>query len=321
MRDRIRGALASAGLLGDAAAFEYEALRTLQHSYVARIQLESEAGSGRRLVFKQSVAATDNSTLREARFYSRIADWLPPGAVPNCLAVEIEGTTTALLLEDLAPVFRPAAEGVPSFAEANAFIEALATIHAAAMQRPDIAGEWAAAFGDLPHSTIEGRLAWTLETCARFLAEAEGIDPLTRETISRIVAAGPAILGTALPRTIAHGDAHFWNALYADAGAVLLDWGNVCLGPPGIDLAHAVALNLPPGVRQEWEQILLAAYTQAMRRNGVEVDEPTVREWYRRGVLYALVVPAGLRAMGIDMPRLMANVSAAARELDVARLV
>lgn len=40
----------------------------------------------------------------------------------------------------------------------------------------------------------------------------------------------------ALPRTLVHGDAHRGNVLLAAGGAVLIDWGNAKVAPPGLDL-------------------------------------------------------------------------------------
>lgn len=40
-----------------------------------------------------------------------------------------------------------------------------------------------------------------------------------------------------VPRTLVHGDPHRGNVLLDPAGAVLIDWGNALVGPPGFDLA------------------------------------------------------------------------------------
>jgi hypothetical protein len=40
-----------------------------------------------------------------------------------------------------------------------------------------------------------------------------------------------------LPRTLVHGDAHRGNMLRTDGAAVLIDWGNARVAPPGYDLA------------------------------------------------------------------------------------
>jgi hypothetical protein len=39
-----------------------------------------------------------------------------------------------------------------------------------------------------------------------------------------------------LPRTLVHGDVHRGNVLVTVEGAVLIDWGNAKVGPPGLDL-------------------------------------------------------------------------------------
>jgi len=95
-------------------------------------------------------------------------------------------------------------------------------------------------------------------------------DPQLAEVAELLVAwSTDARLRTALallPRTLTHGDAHRGNVLLAPGGAVLIDWGNARVAPPGLDVATLAAQGAPapaptptpPGLREVerlWAQV------------------------------------------------------------------
>jgi len=75
----------------------------------------------------------------------------------------------------------------------------------------------------------------------------------------------------ALEKTLTHGDMHPGNIMLQAGGyPVILDWGNVCLAPPPLDLANIIRMDSP----------LWAVYLDAYRRAGGKIDEAALRTGY-----------------------------------------
>jgi Ser/Thr protein kinase RdoA (MazF antagonist) len=75
----------------------------------------------------------------------------------------------------------------------------------------------------------------------------------------------------ALPRSLVHGDMHPGNiVLRSDGLPVIIDWGNVCVAPPMLDLANIIRID-----STEWD-IYLGAYRAA----GGQIDTQTCRRAY-----------------------------------------
>lgn len=328
MQDEIASALARAGFAvdGDGVSIEIEEIPTLTHSLVVRVGVRLPGASAQRLVLKRSrPGPAAYLTVREARFYRHVAPALPFGLTPRCFLAEDDGTVATLLLEDLSGSHRRCMTECPTFSEATAFVEALAELHAASANQSALAAGLARGLAGLGHPTIEDRLGALVALLPGFVDTAGGeTDEASVAYLSRFRSAPSALATFVSDRTVLHGDAHYWNALYADGGATLLDWGNACLGPAEVDLAHALALNLPRSVGREWETPLLDRYRRRLEQRGIHRDAGDLRERYRRGVLYATLVPLGHRAAGVPSPvwrGLLANGVAAGRDLEVASLL
>jgi aminoglycoside phosphotransferase (APT) family kinase protein len=75
----------------------------------------------------------------------------------------------------------------------------------------------------------------------------------------------------ALEKTLTHGDMHPGNIiLRAEGQPVILDWGNVCLAPPPLDLANIIRIDSP----------LWAVYLDTYRGAGGTIDEASLRTGY-----------------------------------------
>jgi aminoglycoside phosphotransferase (APT) family kinase protein len=75
----------------------------------------------------------------------------------------------------------------------------------------------------------------------------------------------------ALAKTLTHGDMHPGNIILQAGGyPVILDWGNVCLAPPPLDLANIIRMDSP----------LWAVYLDSYRRAGGKIDEASLRTGY-----------------------------------------
>jgi aminoglycoside phosphotransferase (APT) family kinase protein len=278
------------------------------------------------LVFKRSRARTlAVLAIREARFYRGVAPMLPRGLAPQCFLAEEEDGAATLLLDDLGRSHRECTEPCPTLDEATAFVEALAELHATGSGRASLPADWEHAIGESAYNTIEGRLGRLDAVLPGFIAAMhDGIDTRTRQLITRISSVPAGLASFAKNQTILHGDAHYWNGLYSSTGAVLLDWGSACLGPGEIDLAHAVAMNLPREIGRQWEAPLLDAYCRRLNECGVSRSIEDVRARYVFGVLYAVTVPIGQWRGGFPEEvwrPLFTNVVAAGRDLDVESLL
>ncbi len=322
MRQEIALALSQARLLPSprSDAFKVDEIPTLAHTYVARIRLLDPEAPVTTLIFKRSGAGPAAFlTIREARFYRSIAPALPPGLTPRCFFAADQDGVATLLLEDLGSTHQFCEGACPSLEQATLFVEALAELHASA--QASLAEDWAQGVGSTGYDTISGRLGLRREFISRFL-HANGADlaQWERDLMTAVAAAHERLAGFAQEQTILHGDANYWNALYAPARAVLLDWGNACLGPGAIDVAHAVALNLPREAGRRWEARLIEAYCRRSTELGRPETPATFADKYRLAVAYAVCVPAGHWLTGVPRDTwrsLLTNALAAARDLDV----
>jgi aminoglycoside phosphotransferase (APT) family kinase protein len=69
-----------------------------------------------------------------------------------------------------------------------------------------------------------------------------------------------------LPRSLVHGDMHPGNiVLRSDGLPVIIDWGNVCVAPPMLDLANIIRID-----STEWD-----IYLDAYRAAGGKIDAQT----------------------------------------------
>jgi aminoglycoside phosphotransferase len=328
MQNEIASALARAGFAvhRDGGSVEVEEIPTLAHSFVARIDVRLPGDSPQRFIFKRSrPGPAAYLTVREARFYRDVAPALPAGLAPRCFFADDDGAVATLLLDDLSGSHRRCLTECPTFEEATAFVEALAELHATSIGQPTLAAGWARGLAGLGHHTIEDRLVALAALVPRFVDSAgDDADAATAQFLSGLGSAPSALATFVSERTVMHGDAHYWNALYSGDGATLLDWGNACLGPAEVDLAHALALNLPRTVGRDWETPLLDRYRRRLEQRGIRRDAGDLRERYRRAVLYATLVPLGHRAAGVPSRvwrGLLANGVAAARDLEVTSLL
>jgi Ser/Thr protein kinase RdoA (MazF antagonist) len=75
----------------------------------------------------------------------------------------------------------------------------------------------------------------------------------------------------ALPRSLVHGDMHPGNiVLRSDGLPVIIDWGNVCVGPPMLDVANIIRID-----STEWD-----IYLDAYRAAGGKIDAERCRRAY-----------------------------------------
>ena len=288
-----------------------EPLATLDHSYVASVRL----GDGTALVFKQAGApqfapgickelVVNRDVL--AQLHSRIA--------PAMVSSDADGERPWMLFEDIGATHAAIALATPpSLAHVRAFVSTLARIHAqtAALELEPLFRD---VHGDVRVTDGGEAVAEVLDA---FLAgdEIGQFPPRVRELVARLRDRIPALrdgLDAGLP-VLVHGDAHFGNAMYrvgedGDVDALLLDWALAVIGPGEVDLAHALAMNLPRLHGSEYEMEMLAEYVRVCAEHGLSRRIEDVRQGYRLGLLSSVIVSVGMQQVPGMSPTIWSHV-------------
>jgi len=243
----------------------------------------------RALLLKMAPSESSAAPSAEVAFCRLLAPRMQGFPTPRCFdaAQNVDGTHWHLLLEDVSETHdQPPYPVPPSEPHCYAAVARLAELHAAWWEHPDLM-EMAMAAG--VRVRTEGELgevvARTEQTVTAFLMFlGDRISAQRRRTYERLLANQVSLRGRQLarPRTLAHGDAHWWNFLYPregkgheggcgdpSAGVLMIDWASWTAGPALEDLAHAIALAWFPERRRRLERPLLEHYHRELCRRGV----------------------------------------------------
>jgi len=237
----------------------------------------------------------------EMRFYRDLLPRMPMNA-PRCwfAASDPHSHQSIVVMEDLAPrgVRFCRVQQPHSYAEAQAFLEAMA--------------RWHAAWWDHPALADDGELGWVGETFDEFgwmyaerylkpevwahwmqAPRGQAVPAALRDG-SRMRAALRALEATraSAARTLVHGDTHPGN-LYIEPGGRpgFLD-AQVRRSPWVQDVAYHVAASLDLADRPQWEEGLLAHYLACLAACGVANPPAFQPAWdaYRRELVYGLFI-------------------------------
>ena len=236
----------------------------------------------------------------EMRFYRDLLPRLPMNA-PRCwfAASDPQSHQSIVMMEDLLPrgVRFCRAQQAHNYAEASAFLEAMA--------------RWHAAWWDHPALADAGELGWVGKTFDEFgwMYANRYLDPAVwehwmGEPRGQAVAAvlrdrermHAALRALALTRasatcTLVHGDTHPGNLyIEADGRPGFLD-AQMRRSPWVQDVAYHLTASLDLADRPRWEEALLAHYLECLRRHGVA--PPSFEQaWdaYRRELVYGLFI-------------------------------
>jgi aminoglycoside phosphotransferase (APT) family kinase protein len=298
-----------------------EPLQTLAHSEVYRLRIGSRSES---LIVKQS-GPSDIVGLaaRERQFYRHIAPLLSDWLVPEPVLV-VEGDQTGrLFIRDLRGSHQPARSPHPARMECRSFVEALATLHGLTGQGTSARQTWQRIAADLPSGGMAERLALFQMALPSFIeAVRDRFDSAVMRFLSGLDRLEGEIKGLGDQHdVIVHGDAHFANALYSPVPrACLIDWGMPMIGFGEIDLAHALALNLPQILRREWEREMQDAYLGQLAVCGAAGEREAFLHRYRLGVAYSIASPVIWWQFGAPESQwgpVLENALGAARDLGV----
>jgi aminoglycoside/choline kinase family phosphotransferase len=226
----------------------------------------------------------------EVRFYQQLAHALPMPLAP-CLAAHSQiGRGSILVLGDVSETGALAGSSADTLnlAQASAVISQLAQLHAQFWQKAQ-------------------HLTW-LASSVRRLEDALGAllaVPLMQRGLRLASASVPAHLhAPALryakqrekvmrflhnaPQTLVHHDCHAGNLFWQGGQVGFLDWQLLRLGEGIGDVAYFLATALPPELRQQHEQQLIAHYANSLASYGISVDSQPLIVRYRAHLSYAL---------------------------------
>jgi len=234
----------------------------------------------------------------EIRFYADFAGRGLP--VPRCYAAACDPSDAfgLLLLQDVSrthvqtewplPPPRRACEGI---------VKSWARLHAAFWDDPDLVLSQEGFDSRKAHWDFADEMAARLPDLLAFLDDRLTPDQadLLARTFDRMPRLVEARMRDGGAWTLAHGDAHFWNALYpTDPGSddcVLIDWQDWGAGVGTFDLAYMIALQWRSDRRARVEAPLLRLYHETL---GPEIARTypfeRLMEDYRLGLMYAIAV-------------------------------
>ena len=206
---------------------------------------------------------------REVGFYTRFARGLP---VPDCVYGDCDTDTGAsiLLLQDLGQMRAGVFVNGLGHSDARAMVGALAEIHAAWWEAPELARLSGSALVD----EFAFAKAWHAypRALARLLPETR-LPGAFLALGDHIAAHQAAVFGALLedgPLTVLHRDCQVDNLMFDAAGrAVVLDWQFMGKGRGAYDLALALISSLPAPLRRSAERGLVEYYHAELIRRGV----------------------------------------------------
>ena len=247
-------------------------------------------------------AIKDGMYRRETRFYQELAmsSHIP---VPNCYYAELdnESGNFILILEDLSHLRAGDELAGCSVDEVAHVVRGLARLHAAWWNNEKIESfNWIRSPNSNPVNLQEMYLeAWTKtsETLSRIFP------PDTFEISKQLGSQLAATLQTANTgaHTLNHGDAHLGNIFFGTDEFVLLDWQNLTVSSPALDIAYFIQGSLPEESRRVYERELLDIYLATLNNHGVsDYSLERLIEDYRFGLLRSLI-PSVLSVANLGM--------------------
>ncbi len=234
--------------------------------------------------------------LKEVSFYQQLQGRLSVHT-PHCYfaAIEGEGPSFALLLEDLAPRRQGDQLAGCSPAVARAAVHELVGLHAPSWCDESLRGlDWLGAPNDL---TVQiGRALYAGQLPAFLDRFRERLEPDEAAIIERAAdSQGPPFELLADVFSLVHVDYRLDNLMIDEAAeppeVAVVDWQSLTLGNPLSDVAYFLGAGLLPDVRREVEREIVEGYHRALQEAGVGgYDWDRCWSDYRRGVFAGFAV-------------------------------
>jgi Ser/Thr protein kinase RdoA (MazF antagonist) len=217
---------------------------------------------------------------------------------PRCFHVG-DGTTTPLLLEDLAGLRMGDQVAGLSVAEAETLMGTLAALHAAYWESPALEAPWLLRHDTGAYPTLVGMLVGSGAAALEKQFADRTPEPVLRGVLELCTRWDALIVANAAgPQTLVHNDCRLDNIFFADDGTpTLIDWQIVSRTRGAQDVANLLAGSMrADDLSAHWER-LLRLYHGGLRLHGVtgySLDE--LIDHYRANVFYPL--GAGLALLG-----------------------
>lgn len=316
--DRVTQTLLSAGV--DQSVLSIEALSTLPHSAVAKVNLEGDTS----LIYKCAGGAEFAAGTRKELIINR--DVLPKfnqKVAPDLLHSDSETDIPWMVFEDLSKSHRTlSGNPPPDLEDILKFVACLARMHvqSRALNLPQL------------FANVEGSVYVTdgSEHSEAVLDEFLQSTPKGRfpkrtfDLIEKMKRKVPEIVQMMSGgQNLVHGDAHYGNALFNKDHALLIDWAMPVIGHGEVDLCHALAFNLPRYFSAGYEALAIRHYVETSDACGEVLSEAEVLERYRQCLLLTVGIAVGIRHVA-GLPeavwtQLFTNSVHAALDHDVAR--
>jgi hypothetical protein len=249
--------------------------------------------------------------MSEAAFYTRMAPLAGMPPLVRCVAaLEPHGKDPdVLVLEDLRETHhQPTWPLPPSRVQCELAIETLAQLHARWWEAPALGRTVGQPHTAESLRTMVHGIAAQLPTF--FAAMGDALSADARQVLERVFSSRlqPWLrLTDTRALTVAHGDAHAWNFLFARSGdgpALLIDWQLWHVDVGARDLAFLMALHWYPRWRREWEESLLRHYHRALLARGVDAYQYSeLMLDYRRCAVRNLTMPIIFWSQGMKPDR------------------
>lgn len=275
---------------------------------MARIALEYADGADGPATLIAKITGTDEVQAgmdaamglfaREGRFYETFADKVPLRA-PRCHHVG-DGSSTPLLLEDLAGLRMGDQMVGLAVDDAERIIDAVAQMHARYWDSPEVEQDWLVSPAEGTYAAMVTQL---VSSGAPALQE-QFAGRAPEGVLDAVVERAPDWTATVLapgaegPHTLVHNDCRLDNIFFAEDGEpVLIDWQALARTRGTQDIANLLAQSMDSvHLSANWEP-LLRRYHERLVEHGVEdYSWEQCLTHYRQNVPYAL--GAGMALMG-----------------------
>ena len=245
---------------------------------------------------------------KEYYFFTQLAPQMKMKQLMICHYEELieDGNTAVLLLEDLCETHnQPQWPLPPSQKQCEDAVRCLAAFHTYWWNHADLP-QLLEISRQRTHWLQRMELA--LQSVDEFIFFlGDRLPPARKQILQRIISSkNRSWLPEQAPHgsTIIHGDAHFWNFLFDNAGKSanirLFDWSSWNIGRSTDDLAYMIGLHWFGLRKQLMEEKILRFYHEQLLNGGVDYTWDALQQDYRLSTVVSLLIPVWQWQHGIN---------------------
>jgi thiamine kinase-like enzyme len=228
-----------------------------------------------------------NQRIAEAQFYLDVAPALSSVNLLTCYDADHDESGSHLLLEYIEHTHFAPPEALPMpLGYCEMIVDALADVHAQWWEHPRLTGD----IGVLAENTPALIAEQGKQHFSRFVDYlGDRLSEKRRRTLEHILAAYPHYRSIS-PKTLVHGDAHWWNFLYphdrTQHKLYLIDWAVWHINVGVSDIAYTIAVECYPEHRARIEKTLVGRYHERLLSHNITgYTWDQCWEDYRRSVI------------------------------------